>query len=114
MISRSSDDDFGIDKLLVELGALSILVGGSDQGVALIFEPLPQTQFILGGSQKTGLLFGVLAALCAQSSEQLVPVPSRDDMRGYLRHRGREEPYPVSCEKRLAYVHQKLPPTETV
>lgn len=65
MDSRSGDDDFGIDKLLVELGGIPLLVGGRDQGVALIFEPLPQAELILGGSQETGLLFGVFAALCA-------------------------------------------------
>jgi hypothetical protein len=42
--------------------------------MTLILEPLADTQLILGGSEETGLLFGMLAALnvtvnaCCQSS----------------------------------------------
>jgi hypothetical protein len=51
--------------------------------MALILEPLADTQLILGGSEETGLLSGVLAALyftvnaCCQSSRLY-----------HLRHRG--------------------------
>lgn len=60
---RSGDDDFGIDKLLVESGVIGILVGGGDQGMALLLEPLPQAKLILSGAQEARLLFGMLAAL---------------------------------------------------
>lgn len=61
--SRSGDDDFGIDELLVEGRVLALLVGGGDQSVALLLEPLAQTELVLGGTQQTGLLLGVLTAL---------------------------------------------------
>lgn len=48
--SRCRDDDFSIDQFLIELGVLTLLVGGGDQGVALILEPFSETEFVLGGS----------------------------------------------------------------
>lgn len=60
---RRGDDDLGILELLIELGALDVLVGGGNEGMALTLEPRPQTQFVLGGPEQTGLFFGVVAAL---------------------------------------------------
>lgn len=60
---RSGDDDFSVDELLVEGRVLALLVGGGDQGVTLLLEPLPQAELVLSGTQKTGLLLGVLTAL---------------------------------------------------
>jgi hypothetical protein len=45
---RRGDDDLGVDELLVELGVLTILVGGGHQGVALVFEPLADAELVLG------------------------------------------------------------------
>lgn len=50
--ARSGDDDFGIDELLVKLGVLALLVRGSDEGVALVLEPLAEAKLILGGAEK--------------------------------------------------------------
>ena len=60
---RSSDDDLGVNQLLVEGRVLALLVGGSHQGVTSVLEPLANTELILSGTQKTGLLLGVLATL---------------------------------------------------
>lgn len=46
--SRGCDDDFSIDQFLIELGVLTLLIGGSDQSVALILEPFPDSKLILG------------------------------------------------------------------
>jgi hypothetical protein len=56
---RCGDDDFGVNEVLVELGVLTLLVGGSDELVALLLDPLPQTKLVLGGTEKTGLLLSV-------------------------------------------------------
>lgn len=51
-VEGSGDDDLGVDELLVELGALTVLVGGGDKSVAGILEPLADTELVLGCSQK--------------------------------------------------------------
>jgi hypothetical protein len=56
---RCGDDDFGVNKVLVELRVLTLLIGGCDELVTLLFDPLPQTELILGGTEKTGLLLSV-------------------------------------------------------
>jgi hypothetical protein len=56
---RCGDDDFGVNEVLVELGVLTLLVGGGDELVALLLDPLPQTKLVLGGTEKTGLLLSV-------------------------------------------------------
>lgn len=61
---RSGDDDFSINKLLVKGRVLTILVGGGDEGVTLRLEPLAQTKLVLSGTEKAGLVLGVLTALC--------------------------------------------------
>ena len=60
---RSGDDDLSVDQLLVKGRVGAVLVGGGDESVALVLNPLPQAEFILDGTKKTGLFFGVLAAL---------------------------------------------------
>lgn len=44
---RGGDDDLSIDELLVELGALALLVRGGDQGVALVLEPFADAELVL-------------------------------------------------------------------
>jgi len=45
---RCGDDDFGIDELLVELAVLALLVGGGDESVSLVLNPLAQPELVLG------------------------------------------------------------------
>lgn len=56
---RCGNDDFGVNKVLVKLGVLTLLVGGSDELVTLLLDPLPQTELVLGSTEKTGLLLSV-------------------------------------------------------
>ena len=60
---RSGDDNLGVDKLLVEGGVLTLLVGSGDESVTGILEPLANTKLVLGGTEKTRLLLGVLTTL---------------------------------------------------
>lgn len=60
---RGGDDDLGVNQFLVELGVLALLVGSGDQGVALLLDPLPQTELVLGRTKELGLLLRVLTAL---------------------------------------------------
>jgi hypothetical protein len=60
---RSGDDDFGVNHLLLEDTALALLVGGGHESVSLVLEPLADTELVLGGTEETGLLLGVLIAL---------------------------------------------------
>lgn len=62
-VEGSGDDDLGVHEFLVEGRVLALLVGGGHQGVALFLDPLAQTKLVLGGTEETGLLLGVLAAL---------------------------------------------------
>ena len=62
-VEGSGDDDFGIDQLLVKSGVLTLLVGGSHQGVSLVLEPLADTKLILSGTEQLRLLLGVLTTL---------------------------------------------------
>jgi len=55
-VEGSGDDDLSILELLVELGTLTVLVGGCDKSVAGILEPLADTELVLSGSEKEGLL----------------------------------------------------------
>ena len=48
--SRSGDDDFGVDELLVEFGVFTFFVGGRYEGVALVFEPFSESELIFGRS----------------------------------------------------------------
>lgn len=60
---RSGDDNLSVDKVLVELGVGPVLVGGGDELVALLLDPLPDAELVLGGAEKVRLLLGVDAAL---------------------------------------------------
>lgn len=60
---RRGDDDLRIYQVLVKLGALAFLVGGGDELVALLLNPLPDTELVLSGSEELRLLLGVDAAL---------------------------------------------------
>jgi hypothetical protein len=60
---RSGDDDFGVNHLLLKDTALALLVGGGDESVSLVLEPLADSELVLCGAEEAGLLFGVLLAL---------------------------------------------------
>jgi hypothetical protein len=60
---RSGDDDFGVNHLLLKDTALALLVGGGDESVSLLLEPLADSELVLSGTEEAGLLFGVLLAL---------------------------------------------------
>lgn len=55
-VERSSDDDLSILELLVELGTLAVLVGGCDESVTLVLEPLADAELVLSCTEKEGLL----------------------------------------------------------
>lgn len=60
---RCGDDDFSVNEVLVEHRALTLLIGCGDELVALLLDPLPQTELVLGGAEKTGFLLSVDTAL---------------------------------------------------
>ena len=60
---RCGDDDFSINKLLVEFGILAFLVRRGHKGVTLVLQPFSNPKLILGGTKQTQLLLGVLVAL---------------------------------------------------
>jgi len=60
---RSGDDDLRIDQFLVEFGVLALLIGGGNEGVALIFEPFPYSQLILRRTDHFSVIGGVLSAI---------------------------------------------------
>lgn len=60
---RGCDDDFGVNKLLIELAVLALLVGGRYERVALRLDPFAQTKLILSGAEKLRLLLRVLSTL---------------------------------------------------
>jgi len=47
---RCCDDDFCVDQLLIKLGVLTVLVGGGNEGVALVLEPFSDAEFVFGGT----------------------------------------------------------------
>lgn len=47
---RSSDDDFGVNELFVELRVGVILVRGCDESVAGILEPFADSKLVLSGA----------------------------------------------------------------
>lgn len=51
-VLRGGDDDFCVNELLVELGVLALLVGGGDEGVTLVLEPLANAELVLSCSEK--------------------------------------------------------------
>lgn len=69
--SRSGNDDFGVNHLLLEDTALALLVGGGHESVSLVLEPLADTKLVLSGTEETRLLLGVLLALIEVVSDLL-------------------------------------------
>jgi hypothetical protein len=49
-IIRSSYYDLSINELLIELGVLALLIRSSDESVALLLDPFPDAQLVLGGA----------------------------------------------------------------
>lgn len=49
---RSGNDDLCVYQVLVELGVLSLLVGGGDELMSLILEPFADTELVLGCAEK--------------------------------------------------------------
>lgn len=101
--SRSSNDNFSVDQLLVKGGVLALLVGGSHQGVALVLEPLADAELIFGGTQQTGLLLGMLTTLI--SHQQPKTIIEFNFAAINLRRTEPGEPCPVDWQMRLAYEH---------
>jgi hypothetical protein len=66
-VEGGGDDDLGVDKLLVELGVLTLLVGGGDEGVALILEPFADAEFVLCSSEELRDLRVMSAFLSSQT-----------------------------------------------
>jgi len=66
-VEWGGDDDFGVYELLVELGVLTLLVGGGDEGVSLILKPFSDTELVLSCAQETWDLLGVLASVVQNS-----------------------------------------------
>jgi hypothetical protein len=60
---RSGNDDFSVNHLLLEHAALALLVGGGDESVSLVLEPLADAELVLCGTEETRLLLGVILAL---------------------------------------------------
>lgn len=61
--SRCGDDNLSVHQLLVEIRILALLVGSGDQGVALILEPFPDAQLVLGRAQHLWVVSRVLISL---------------------------------------------------
>jgi hypothetical protein len=55
-VEGSGDDDLSILELLVEGRTLTVLVGCGDESVTLVLEPLADTELVLSGTEKEGLL----------------------------------------------------------
>lgn len=49
---RSRDDDLSINQLLIESRVLAFLVGGGDEGMALVLEPFAETKLVLGRAEQ--------------------------------------------------------------
>ena len=47
---RRCDDDLSVDELLVKFAVGTLLVRGSDESVALVLNPFPDSKLVLGGS----------------------------------------------------------------
>lgn len=60
---RSGDDDLGVNHLLLENAVRALLVGGGHKSVALVLQPLADTELVLGGTKELRLHLGVLIAL---------------------------------------------------
>lgn len=61
--SRGGDDDFSVDKLLVELAVLALFVRGCHESVALRLDPRAESKLVLGCPEELWDLFCVLMAI---------------------------------------------------
>lgn len=77
--------------------------------MASILEPLADAELVLGSTEETGLLLGVLTTLYNESIKQ--HKTGDQSINGgncfHLRRTEREEPCPEGWQMRLAYVHGK-------
>jgi hypothetical protein len=62
-VEGSSNNDFGINEVLVKGRVLALLVGCGDELVALLLDPLAQTELVLGGTEQLGLFLCVLETI---------------------------------------------------
>lgn len=60
---RSGDDDFGINKLLIESRVVTVLIRGGHQSVSLVLKPLPNAKLVLRGAKKAWLLSSMVVTL---------------------------------------------------
>lgn len=73
---RSGDDDLGVYELLVELGVLALLVGGGDEGVTLVLEPLADAELILSCAEKLRDLKKRVGSACYSQENVCIPISS--------------------------------------
>ena len=69
---RSGDDDFGVNHLLLKDTVLTLLIGGGDEGVSLVLEPLAYTELVLCGTEETRLLLRGLTTFVENSEDLTV------------------------------------------
>ena len=62
-VERRSDQDVRINNLFPELAVGAFFARGGDQGMTLFFQPVGDTELVLGGSQESGLLLCRLASV---------------------------------------------------
>lgn len=96
---RCGDDDLCVYKVLVELRVLALLVRGGNELVALLLNPFSDTEFVLGGSEKLGLLLGVDATL----GPTVRDIPLKRIYMVNLHRRGQEVLFPVVKPSRSAF-----------
>lgn len=85
--------------MLVELRVLALLVGCGYQLVALLLDPFPDTELVLSGTEKLGLLLGVDATL----PSLLDYSTKRGSNWQNLHRKGQEELFPVAKRSRSAF-----------
>jgi len=68
---RGGDDDLGIYELLIKLGILALLVGGGDEGVSLILEPLADAKFILSCAYVSSICASSTVSMESRLTQQL-------------------------------------------
>lgn len=62
-VEGSCDDDFGVDKVLIEGGVFALLVGGGYELMALILKPLAEAELVFGCAEEAWDVAGVGAAI---------------------------------------------------
>lgn len=76
-VERSGDDDLGINKVLVESRVCTVLVRGGDELVALVLDPLAQTELVLSGTEQLRLVLCVLETIVQNHQHLAVLAGSR-------------------------------------